>query len=152
LGTKAIYHLCTAGLTFVSVANVLTEHLYKRTGEVPLHKQNVLLYTCGVCFNGVAFVLFAPSQSGGGGGFFHGYSGWTVLVIMSQGISGYLVGALFKYIDAIAAIYADLAVSATDRLSDCLTECMYRVFFSNEKSSTCLQKTDSSGWLWNAVL
>ena len=143
--------MCTAGLTFVSVANVLTEHLYKRTGEVPLHKQNALLYTCGVCFNGVAFVLFAPSQSGGGG-FFHGYSGWTVLVIMSQGISGYLVGALFKYIDAIAAIYADLAVSATDRLCRPRHACIVFFFLPNEKSSTCLQKTDSSGWLWNAVL
>ena len=111
------------------MANVLTEHLYKRTGEVPLHKQNALLYTCGVCFNGVAFVLFAPSQSGGGGGFFHGYSGWTVLVIMSQGISGYLVGALFKYIDAIAAIYADLAVSATDRLCRPRHACIVFFFF-----------------------
>lgn len=83
------------GLTFVSIANVLTEFLYKRTGDVPLHKQNALLYSCGVCFNLVAFVLFSPSHLTG---FFHGYSGWTLLVIMSQGISGYLVGALFKYV------------------------------------------------------
>ena len=83
------------GLTFVSVANVLTEYLYKRTGRVPLHKQNTLLYSCGVCFNAVAYQLFASSHTTG---FFGGYSAWTLLVIMSQGVSGYLVGALFKYL------------------------------------------------------
>lgn len=83
------------GLAVVSVANVLTEHLYKRTGDVPLHKQNALLYTCGVCFNAVGFVLF---RNTGSAGFFHGFTGWTLLVIVSQGVSGYLVGALFKYV------------------------------------------------------
>ena len=91
---------------------MLTEHLYKRTAEVPLHKQNALLYSCGVAFNALAFLFVAPSAAAAAGasdGFFHDYTHWTVLVIFSQGISGYLVGALFKYIDAIAAIYADLA-------------------------------------------
>ena len=104
--------LLAVGLGAVSVANVLTEYLYKRTGAVPLHKQNLVLYTYGVCFNGLAFLLVSPSAAAAAGaadGFLHDYTGWTWLVVASQGVSGYLVGALFKYIDAIAAIYADLA-------------------------------------------
>ena len=39
-------------------------------------------------------------------GMFHDYTWWTVCVIMAQSVGGYLIGALFKHIDAIAAIYA----------------------------------------------
>ena len=69
--------LLGVGLTVVSVANVLTEHLYKRTAEVPLHKQNALLYSCGVAFNAVAFLFVAPSAAAAAGasdGFFHDYT------------------------------------------------------------------------------
>ena len=81
-------------LVVVSIANVSTEVLYKRTASVPLHKQNFLLYSFGVAFNGLAFLAFSARETG----MLQNYTAWTVLVICAQGLSGYLVGTLFKHI------------------------------------------------------
>ena len=95
------------GLLTVSFANVACQHAYQHVEGVSLSEQNVVLYLYGVALNGLAWALFSSDMDSSG--FFHHYTGWTVAVIVSQSMAGYLIGALFKYIDAVAAIFADLA-------------------------------------------
>ena len=105
--------LVAIGLVAVSIANVSCEYCYKRSWSsvnVGLAEQNAVLYTYGVALNGLAIALFSPNpEVVRRGGMFHDFTAWTVAVVLSQSIGGYLIGALFKHIDAIAAIYADLA-------------------------------------------
>jgi len=106
--------LVAIALIAVSVANVTCEYIYKKTTDsvipVSFHKQNFVLYSWGVTLNSLAwfFIHIDSLQS-----FFQNYTRWTVAVVIMNGVSGYLVGAMFKYIDSIAAIFADLIAMFT---------------------------------------
>ena len=107
--------LLGVGLIAVSVANVACEHAYKSTSlRASLQEQNCVLYSLGVLMNGIALLCVEdPARDAAEDasmlGFLHDYTGYTVALILVDSTSGYLVGALLRHIDAIAAIFADLA-------------------------------------------
>lgn len=122
--------LLATGLIIVSIANVTCEHLYKGNStdtSIPLHKQNVVLYSWGFTLNaGMWFI----QKKVGGLGLLDNYTPWTVAVVISNAMGGYLVGAMFKYLDSIAATFADLiAMLATASLSAIFFDLNVNVWF-----------------------
>mmetsp|Transcript_22327 Transcript_22327/g.32962 ORF Transcript_22327/g.32962 Transcript_22327/m.32962 type:complete len:375 (-) Transcript_22327:41-1165(-) len=104
--------LLAMGLVVVSFANVICEHIYKGNAAdvaIPLHKQNVVLYSWGFTLNAIMWFIHKPA----GDGLFDHYTHWTIAVIISSGTGGYLIGAMFKYLDSIAATFADLIAMLT---------------------------------------
>lgn len=101
--------LLVVALVLISVANVTCEFIYKRPTDsgnpISLHRQNVVLYSWGLTLNAIAWSLEDINMHET---FFQSYTHWTVAVVIMNGLSGYLIGAMFKYIDSIVAIYADL--------------------------------------------
>ena len=96
--------LLVFGLSVVSFANVACEYVYKSSPIlIPLYKQNVVLYSWGLTLNLLAWLVSDAHED-----LLNHYTGWTIAVIVFNGVSGYLVGAMFKYMDSIAAIFADL--------------------------------------------
>jgi len=106
------------GMAMVAIANVTCEYLYKQKDQIdnPFYKQNIVLYSWGVAFNGTLWL--AQEIHSTSTGIFDNYSYYTVALIVAEGLSGYLHGAIFKYLDAITAIFAGvIAMLATAILS-----------------------------------
>jgi len=111
------------GMLIAACANVFIEYLFKQEdqAQVPFHEQNIILYSWGVAFNGGLWLVQASkltSTGRGGGGIFDHYTYWTIAVIIVHGIMGYLHGAMFKYLDAIAVVFSGaIAMLATAIMS-----------------------------------
>lgn len=96
--------LVLVGVTLSSCASVFTEWAFKRKTECSFMWQNVQFYVFGILFNGLA--LFAELEDISTLGFFHGYSNWTVAVIVVNCVGGISMGFILKYLDNIACVYS----------------------------------------------
>ncbi|CAH1797910.1 unnamed protein product [Owenia fusiformis] len=107
-------HITMKGLIMISIycfisglAGVYTEYILKRHYQTSIHLQNTLLYTFGIVLNGSAFVIQALTSGDKDAGFnpFHGYTIYTVLLIMSQAFCGLLMSAIFKHGNNITRLF-----------------------------------------------
>lgn len=89
-------------LVLTSASAVACEFAYKAV-HLPLRFQNLVLYTQGCVLNYCMLVLRRPSTPLGAG-----FSGWTWTVVCLQAGAGYCVGAIFKYVDAVGQVVADV--------------------------------------------
>jgi drug/metabolite transporter (DMT)-like permease len=96
--------LVSIGVTISSCASVFTEWAFKRKGSCSFLWQNAQLYAFGIFFNSVGLVL--ENAEIRRQGFFHGFNGWTWMVIFVHSIGGIAIGVMLKYLDNIACVYA----------------------------------------------
>ncbi|KAL3671173.1 hypothetical protein V7S43_004354 [Phytophthora oleae] len=107
--------LALVGVTTSSCASVFAEWTLKKQSECPFLWQSVQMYTFGVVFNAFGLLMDGKLLSKG---FFHGYSGWTVVVIVVNSIGGIFMACILKYLDNIACVYShSMAMMFTTLLS-----------------------------------
>ena len=101
------------GIGIVAFALVLTsfsavgcEYAYKYT-TLPLCRQNMILYAFGSGLNCFTAVVWR-SYENDARPWTAGFNAWTWSVVFTQACSGYAIGALLKYVDAIGQVFADV--------------------------------------------
>jgi UDP-sugar transporter A1/2/3 len=104
----------TSGLAIVAAALVLTsfsavacEYAYKSTGDLPLSRQNLILYSYGTAFNGATALAWRFLEDDASP-WTRGFTAWTWAAVFTQALSGYMIGALLKYVDAVGQVFADV--------------------------------------------
>jgi len=84
---------------------IYSEKLLKNKPMDNINWQNIQLYTWGIIFNLVGFLI----QKGGAvftKGLFSGYNGWAWAVVVNNALNGLAISAILKYADNIARVYA----------------------------------------------
>ena len=94
-------------LVLTSASAVATEYAYKVT-DLPLSRQNVILYTYGCLLNLLTALVWRSLEGQSSVPFTRGFTAWTWAVVAAQAASGYAIGALLKYVDAIGQVFADV--------------------------------------------
>ncbi|KAH7465787.1 CMP-sialic acid transporter 1 [Phytophthora ramorum] len=108
--------LALVGVTLSSCASVFTEWTLKRQADCSFLWQSVQMYGFGVLFNALGLLLDGKLLAADG--FFHGYSGWTVAVLVVNSIGGIFMACILKYLDNIACVYShSMAMMLTTVLS-----------------------------------
>ncbi|KAG7398604.1 hypothetical protein PHYBOEH_010759 [Phytophthora boehmeriae] len=97
--------LSLVSVTLSSCASVFAEWTLKRQSDCPFLWQSVQMYIFGALFNAIG-LLVVDGKVVHSQGFFHGYSGWTVAVIVVNSISGVSMACILKYLDNIACVYS----------------------------------------------
>ncbi|XP_029439511.1 probable UDP-sugar transporter protein SLC35A4 [Rhinatrema bivittatum] len=99
-------HITLPGLGMVLVyclisglSAVYTELLLK-TQNLPLNLQNLFLYSFGILVNLVAHLANGPS-----GGFFEGFSGWVLVILVSQALNGLMMSVVMKHSSNITRLF-----------------------------------------------
>jgi len=113
-------HVSFVGLVLIllysflsGLAGVYTEYILKRSNELPLSLQNILLYVFGVGINGGCYFVQALSFEHENAGtmdinathLFSGYSYLTWIMIATQAINGLIMSLIFKHSDNIARLF-----------------------------------------------
>jgi len=89
-----------------ALAGIYNEKIMKDKASISIHWQNLQLYTWGIffCLIGDRF-----SPRGGSAlqpqGFFSGYNGWAVVVVLNNMFMGLSISAILKFVDNIARVY-----------------------------------------------
>ncbi|XP_055895936.1 probable UDP-sugar transporter protein SLC35A4 [Biomphalaria glabrata] len=90
-------------------AGVYTEYILKKNLELSVFYQNVLLYTFGVMFNLICWLVQAyqkyVSTNQNYFDIFHGYSLYTWTVIITQAMTGILFSLIMKYNSNIVRLF-----------------------------------------------
>ncbi|KAG6578263.1 CMP-sialic acid transporter 4 [Phytophthora cinnamomi] len=108
--------LALVGVTLSSCASVFAEWTLKRQSDCPFLWQSLQMYGFGVLFNAVGLLVHGKALVTDG--FFHGYSGWTVIVVVVNSIGGIFMACILKYLDNIACVYShSMAMMLTTLLS-----------------------------------
>ena len=76
--------------------------------DLPLSRQNVILYTYGCLVNLLTALVWRSLEGQSSVPFTRGFTAWTWAVVAAQAASGYAIGALLKYVDAIGQVFADV--------------------------------------------
>lgn len=109
--------LALVGVTLSSCTSVFAEWTFKRQSDCPFLWQSLQMYGFGVLFNALGLLL-VDGELLLSGGFFHGYSGWTVAVVVVNSIGGIFMACILKYLDNIACVYShSMAMMFTTFLS-----------------------------------
>ncbi|GAB6018761.1 hypothetical protein CHUAL_000430 [Chamberlinius hualienensis] len=85
-------------------AGVYCELILKKDQKMSLAMQNVVLYVFGVVCNGVLYVSSSESLDIFGG-FFHGYTIVTWVIIVTQAINGLIMSAIMKHSSNITRLF-----------------------------------------------
>ncbi|XP_076103172.1 putative UDP-sugar transporter protein SLC35A4 [Mytilus galloprovincialis] len=88
-------------------AGVYSEYILKRHIKMSLHLQNMLLYIFGVCVNGIIWFIHELSNPEIEDRFslFRGYTGLTVVIILSQALNGLIMSSIMKYASNITRLF-----------------------------------------------
>ncbi|XP_028399157.1 probable UDP-sugar transporter protein SLC35A4 isoform X2 [Dendronephthya gigantea] len=93
-------------------AGVYTEYILKKQAKLPFAVQSIMLYIFGVGMNFFAFfvsqLLRASSNENLGfketGDVFEGFSKWTLIIIVSQALSGIINGVIMKQASSLTRL------------------------------------------------
>jgi len=102
--------LVAVSLTLTSASAVACEHAYKST-DLSLPRQNIVLYSYGAGLNLLAATALREEVSLADlslSSLTQHFSGWTWAVVAAQSLAGFSVGAVFKYVDSVAQVFADV--------------------------------------------
>lgn len=89
-------------------AGVFSELLLKKDGHrLSIHFQNAVLYGWGVLFGvfGVSMSMWRNPHRN----LFDGYSGWVIMIILNQALTGLVISAILKRADNIVRVFAHTA-------------------------------------------
>ncbi|KAG7382199.1 hypothetical protein PHYPSEUDO_005127 [Phytophthora pseudosyringae] len=110
--------LALVGVALSSCASVFAEWALKRQARCPFLWQSAQLYGFGVMFNALGVVLVDSEVLLLSDGFFRGYNGWTLVVVVVNAIGGVFMACILKYLDNIACVYShSMAMMLTTLLS-----------------------------------
>lgn len=113
-------HVTFVGLILITIycfnsgmAGVYTEYILKKSVELPLSLQNILLYVFGVGLNGGSYFVSALLSEHDGAGthevnethLFTGYTGLTWLMVLTQAFNGLIMSVIFKHSNNIARLF-----------------------------------------------
>lgn len=113
-------HVSLMGLLLILIysflsglAGVYTEYILKRSDDVPLSLQNILLYVFGVGINGGTYFVQALSFEHENAGtldinashLLTGYTTLTWIMILSQVLNGLIMSLIFKHSNNIARLF-----------------------------------------------
>jgi len=113
-------HVSFIGLVLIIVysflsgtAGVYTEYILKRSNDLPLSLQNILLYVFGMGINGGSYFVQALSFEHENAGtvdsisrnIFSGYTFLTWIMILTQVINGLIMSVIFKHSNNIARLF-----------------------------------------------
>ncbi|KAI9916658.1 hypothetical protein PsorP6_017904 [Peronosclerospora sorghi] len=98
--------LALVGVTLSSCASVCAEWTLKRQAECPFLWQSVQMFGFGALFNALGMLLLNGKMLMSNG-FFYGYSGWTVTVVVVNSMGGILMVCILKYLDNIACVFSN---------------------------------------------
>ena len=104
-----------------SFSAVACEYAYKAT-SLPLCRQNMVLYAYGSLLNLVTALAWRVLDGDTGRPWTDGFTAWTWAVVLTQASSGYAIGALLKYVDAVGQVFADVVATI-------VTACVSAVLF-----------------------
>ncbi|XP_059163274.1 probable UDP-sugar transporter protein SLC35A4 [Physella acuta] len=82
-------------------AGVYTEYILKKDSKASLPLQNCYLYSFGILFNFCMWYIQGEEQSN----FFHGYTKYTWLVIVSQAVNGLVMSLIMKHSSNIVRLF-----------------------------------------------
>lgn len=99
LGLMLIVLMCVCS----SASSVYTEMNFKRTKELSIFYQNVVLYIYGIIVNGI-YLTLTDLEKIQENGFFYGYSRGAYLALFSQALMGVSLSFIFKYLDNIVYV------------------------------------------------
>ena len=110
IGTTALLLLLSL---FSLFAGVYTEYILKRSNDLPLSLQNILLYVFGMGINGGSYFVQALSFEHENAGtfdsisrnIFSGYTFLTWIMILTQVINGLIMSVIFKHSNNIARLF-----------------------------------------------
>eukprot|EP00941_MAST-03F_sp_MAST-3F-sp1_P003279 g3279.t1 len=88
-----------------AATNVYTEWAFKRNAKESIHVENVMLYFWGIIVNILALYFMGNFDTVLS---FKGYNGWVALSILCSGTGGLLISFVFKYVDNVALLVADI--------------------------------------------
>jgi len=92
-----------------SFAGVYSELLLKKDGNLhSIHLQNILLYSWGVVFNGIA-VAIKDQKIIGEQGVFGGYTFTVWMLVLNNALNGLAISAILKFADNIVRVFAHTA-------------------------------------------
>jgi len=113
-------HVSVMGLLLILIysflsglAGVYTEYILKRSNDLSLSLQNILLYVFGVGINGGSYFVQALSFEHENAGtldinashLFSGYTSLTWIMIFTQVINGLIMSLIFKHSNNIARLF-----------------------------------------------
>lgn len=93
-------------LVLTSFSAVACEFAYKAT-PLPLSRQNMILYAYGTGLNCITAAAWSIYEADGVS-WTANFTAWTWAVVLTQALSGYAIGALLKYVDAVGQVFADV--------------------------------------------
>ncbi|KAI8903157.1 nucleotide-sugar transporter-domain-containing protein [Gorgonomyces haynaldii] len=94
-----------------SVAACLNDYISKAT-PASLHAINIWLYASG-CLMNVAYYFYQASVNPEEPGFFEGYQGWAIAILILNSLIGIAITAVYKYADAVVKTFAQSSATAT---------------------------------------
>ena len=98
--------LCSVLMCMTSSASsIYTEINYKKTQQLSIFYQNMVLYVYGIIVNG-AWIVYSSYDDIVQNGLFHGFDLAAVHVLVSQAAMGISLSFIFKYLDNITYVIA----------------------------------------------
>lgn len=131
-------NFCTSKNASIYLSGVYTEYILKKSNDLPLSLQNILLYIFGVGINGGSYVVQALSFEHDNAGtidinathLFSGYSYLTWIMIVTQAINGLIMSIIFKHSNNIARLFlVSSSMVVTTLLSVLLFHLSLNVYF-----------------------
>ena len=94
-----LFFVATMSLCSTS-ASIYTEKYYKKTQELSVFYQNIVLYIYGIIVNSVVVLLTLTEEKG----FFAGFDRDGLMVLLVQSVMGISLSFIFKYLDNIVYV------------------------------------------------
>lgn len=101
LGLLACLMMCICS----SASSIYTEINYKKTRELSIFYQNIVLYLYGILVN-LIWLCYSDFESLTNSGAFSGFDLNAVHVLLAQGLMGISLSFIFKYLDNIVYVIA----------------------------------------------
>lgn len=90
----------TAMTVFSTSASIYTEKYFKKTQDVSIFYQNIILYSYGIVVNIIILILRKTSNKG----VFEGFDSAGLMVLLVQSTMGVSLSFIFKYLDNIVYV------------------------------------------------
>lgn len=88
-----------------TASSIYTEINYKKSHELSIFYQNIVLYVYGIFINGL-WLIYTDSSQLQNEGFFYGYDKNALIVLVAQSSMGVSLSFIFKYLDNIVYVIA----------------------------------------------
>ncbi|KAI8903158.1 nucleotide-sugar transporter-domain-containing protein [Gorgonomyces haynaldii] len=106
----SVYLAIFANTVISATSGCLNDYISK-SSSASLHAINVWLYSSG-CLMNIGYYFYQASVNPEEPGFFEGYQGWAIGVLMLNSLMGIAITAVYKYADAVVKTFASSTATA----------------------------------------